>query len=358
MDDFPFFIGKSSCLARHLTKDVYKRLCNLQTPNGFSFQQAIQCGVDHPDLLVGVLAGDEQSYETFSELFDAIIEDYHNGFKTSDKHTTDVDASKIIDGELDPKYILSSRIRTSRNIRGYCLAPFITRWDRRKLHELIVDALTCLSGEFQGRHFALRDLNQAVQKQLIDDHILFRPPVTGLFTSGGLARDFPDGRGIWFTEKKDFIVWINEEDHIRIIAMETGGNMKQLFGRFVRGLSEVELHFQGHSGTEFMWQDHLGYISASPSNLGTGLRCSVLIKLQHLGNDRRFREVCEKLRLEIRGTHGEHTESADGVYDISNRDRLGKSEVELVNSVIEGVRLLIKMETMLEKGLTIDELIP
>ena len=54
-----------------------------------------------------------------------------------------------------------------------------------------------------------------------------------------MARDWPDGRGIWHNESKNFLVWINEEDHTRLISMEKGGNMKAVFDRFCKGLNEV-----------------------------------------------------------------------------------------------------------------------
>ena len=75
----------------------------------------------HPFIMtVGAVAGDEESYETFADLFDPIIEARHNGYRKTDKHKTDLDASKVkIDGKFDEKYVLSSRVRTGRSIRGY-----------------------------------------------------------------------------------------------------------------------------------------------------------------------------------------------------------------------------------------------
>lgn len=77
--------------------------------------------------------------------------------------------------------------------------------------------------------------------------------------------------GIWHNQDKNFLIWVNEEDHSRIISMEKGGNMRKVFERFCRGLKDVEDHIKtdGHS---FMWDKRLGYILTCPSNLGTGLR--------------------------------------------------------------------------------------
>lgn len=107
-----------------------------------------------------------------------------------------------------------------------------------------------------------------------------------------------------------------------------------------------------------MWNEHLGYILTCPSNLGTGLRAGVHIKLPYLSKNPRFNEILEYLRLQKRGTGGVDTAAEGGVFDISNLDRLGFSEVELVQKVIDGVTLLTVMEKRLETGRPINDLIP
>ena len=81
--------------------------------------------------------------------------------------------------------------------------------------------------------------------------------------------------------KFTFSLQINEEDHTRIISMEKGGNMKKVFQRFCEGLNEVERLIK-KEGYEYMWTSHLGYILTCPSNLGTGLRAGVHVKLPNL----------------------------------------------------------------------------
>lgn len=99
-----------------------------------------------------------------------------------------------------------------------------------------------------------------------------------------------------------------------------------------------------------MWNERLGYILTCPSNLGTGLRAGVHIKLPLLGKDPRFPKILENLRLQKRGTGGVDTAAVGGTFDISNLDRLGKSEVELAQLVIDGVNYLVDCEKRLEKG--------
>nr|BAS02801.1 arginine kinase 2 [Tropiometra macrodiscus] len=357
-EDFPDFKGHKSLLSKYLTKDMYKKLRDVTTPSGYTIDKAIQNGVDNADFHLGLLAGDEETYSVFSDLFDPVIEEYHNGFKKTDNHKTDLDPTKLTGpDELDSKYVISSRIRTGRNVKGYCLSPFVCRSERRRIEKTVVDALNSLGGEFKGKYYSLLTLSEKDQQQLIDDHFLFDRPVSRHFTSGGMARDFPDGRGIWHNDVKNFLVWINEEDHTRIISMEMGGNMKRVFTRFCTGLAEVEKHIKS-KGTGFMWNEHLGFILTCPSNLGTGVRCSVHVKVPCLAKDSRFESICTSMRLQKRGTSGEFTESVGGVYDISNLDRLGSSEVQQVQCVIDGVQRIIEMEKKLEKGESIDDLIP
>lgn len=80
------------------------------------------------------------------------------------------------------------------------------------------------------------------------------------------------------------------------------------------------------------------------------MRASVHVKLPNVGKHPEFKNWCNKLRLQPRGIHGEHSESAGGVYDISNKERLGKSEVQLVQTMIDGVQTLIEAERALAAG--------
>lgn len=99
--------------------------------------------------------------------------------------------------DLDPNYVLSSRVRTGRSIRGFCLPPHCSRGERRAIEKLAVEALSSLDGDLAGRYYALKSMTDAEQQQLIDDHFLFDKPVSPLLLASGMARDWPDARGIW-----------------------------------------------------------------------------------------------------------------------------------------------------------------
>jgi len=124
------------------------------------------------------------------------------------------------------------------------------------------------------------------------------------------------------------------------------------------GLTKIEtlMKERGHS---YMWNEHLGYVLTCPSNLGTGLRAGVHVKLPSLAKDeKKLDSVLDLLRLQKRGTGGVDTASSDGTYDVSNADRIGYSEVELLQFVVDGVALLIEMEKLAVQGKPFDALIP
>ncbi|NXQ89335.1 KCRM kinase, partial [Nyctibius grandis] len=218
-------------------------------------------------------------------------------------------------------------------------------------------ALNSLEGEFKGRYYPLKAMTEQEQQQLIDDHFLFDKPVSPLLLASGMARDWPDARGIWHNDNKTFLVWVNEEDHLRVISMEKGGNMKEVFRRFCVGLKKIEEIFK-KAGHPFMWTEHLGYVLTCPSNLGTGLRGGVHVRLPKLSQHPKFEEILKRLRLQKRGTGGVDTAAVGAVFDISNADRLGFSEVEQVQMVVDGVKLMVEMEKKLEQNKPIDDMVP
>merc|ERR1719161_2895735 len=101
---------------------------------------------------------------------------------------------------------------------------------------------------------------------------------------------------------------------------------------------------------DFMHNEHLGYILTCPSNLGTGLRAGAMVKIPLLSARPGFKQLCGTMGLQARGTAGVDSASVGGTWDISNADRLGKSETTLVNIFIEGVANYIRWEEMLEQG--------
>merc|ERR1719261_2446497 len=144
---------------------------------------------------------------------------------------------------------------------------------------------------------------------------------------------------------------------MRIISMEKGDNIRAIFQRFANATEAVQKSLKA-DGYDFMHNDHLGYILTCPSNLGTGLRAGAMVKLPLLSARPDFKKVGAKMGLQARGTAGVDSASTGGTWDISNADRLGKSETQLVNIFIEGAAQCVRWEMMLEEGKKIDHLLP
>merc|ERR1712227_448721 len=361
-EEMPDLSKHNNWMAKVMTPELYKKMRARQTKSGYTIDDVIQTCVDNPGhpfiMTVGAVAGDEDSYETFAEFFDPLIEARHGGYKKDDMHTTDLNADGLVmDEPFDPDYVFSVRVRTGRSIRGYALPPWCSRAERRKVESISVQALDRFDGDLKGKYFPLYEMTEAAQDQLIADHSLFDKPVSPLLLCAGMARDWPDARGIWHNDEKTFLIWINEEDHARVISMQKGGNMRIVFDRFCNGLKQVEDEIKA-KGWEFMWNEHLGYVLTCPSNLGTGLRCGVHVKLPLLSQDKRFAALLDEWKLQKRGAGGVDSKAEGGIYDISNADRLGKSEVMLVQDLIDGLEKLIKMEQTLEKGRSIESQLP
>jgi len=343
MSPFPEIKSKHSLVAKHVTKEKWDKLGDHKTAtSGFTLGQAIACAVQFDNQHCGIYAGDWDSYKDFADVFDPIIQEYH-GISADAKHTSDMDVSKL-QGNVNPKApVKSTRIRVGRSIDGFGLSPGITKEQRQNVEKLFKSASKKLEGNLSGTYYPLTGMEESVRQQLVDDHFLFMSGDPNLQVSG-MERDWPEGRGIFHNKDKTFLVWVNEEDQFRIISMEKGGDVKGVFARLVKGINAVGESVKAESGKDFMLDEKYGYVHSCPTNLGTGMRASVHIDLPGWtahGVDK-LKARCEELALQPRGTRGESGGQTGVTYDISNKHRLGYSEVQLVQTMIDGVNTLYK----------------
>merc|ERR1719194_64813 len=170
----------------------------------------------------------------------------------------------------------------------------------------VTEACDKFEGDLKGTFYPLDGMSAADQQQLIDDHFLFKEGDRFL-DACNLNRDWPSGRGIFHNDAKTFLIWVNEEDQLRIISMQPGADIQAVFSRLSRAASKIEEY------CKFAQDEHLGYITSCPTNLGTALRASVHIKLPCLAkNKEQFNKIAAEYYVQIRGIHGEHTETDDG----------------------------------------------
>lgn len=374
-DKMPDLSKHNNFMAEYLRDhpETYDKLKGLKTSLGVTLAKCIKTGVDnpgHPHIkTVGLVAGDEESYVLFKDLFDPVIDARHGGYKPDAKHPTNLNLEEVSKRKLDPtgKYVLTSRIRTGRSIKGTTLPPSNTFQERRDLEALIVKGLLSLTGELKGDYFPLHGsksyapkpngMDHAKEEELRKGGNLFQEPDSTLLLSSGCGRHWPDARGIFHNEGSNSFVWVNEEDQMRIVSMQEGDDIQAVFSRFVRTCAGVQEVLKA-AGKDFMWNDHLGFILTCPSNLGTGLRAGSLVKIPLLSARPDFKKICAARNLQARGQGGVDCEAKGGIFDISNADRLGKSEVDLVNIMINGVADFVEWEQLLEQGKSIDDKLP
>merc|ERR1719253_514173 len=184
------------------------------------------------------------------------------------------------------------------------------------------------------------------QAQLRDDGLLFLEPTSPERLSMGLGRHWPDARGIFLSRRRDAYAWCNEEDHICLAVRSSGDDLKAAFIRAQEAAAAVEEEAR-KDGSSFMRDDRLGYLTVNPSNLGNGCNCAVSLRLPNLSKHTHFAATCRSLELRVawRG----------GAWEVTSTPSLGVSEVDLLTGVIEGCALMVRMESSLEQGKSIDE---
>ena len=335
--------GTKSLLSKHLTKEIWDKYHDKSDAAGVSFKTCIFSGCKNLDSGIGVYAGSEDSYMAFKEFFDRIIMEYH-GHAPFDNHVSNMNASELNCPPFTAEgaaLIKSTRIRVGRNLSNFPLGPGITDDQRDEIMQAVVQACSEFTGDLAGTFYPLDGMSEADQQQLIADHFLFKEGDRFL-EACGLNRNWPKGRGIFHNDAKTFLVWVNEEDELRIISMQPGADIGEVFTRLATAAAAIE------ERASFLHNSHVGYITSCPTNLGTAMRASVHIHLPELMKDwAQFQGIADQFNVQIRGSHGEHSDTSDGIFDISNKRRLGRSEKDLVQDMYDGVKAMIEAELSL-----------
>lgn len=334
-----------SLLKKCMTREIFNSINELKTPLGATLLDCIQSGLENRDSHIGIYSADPEAYNVFSDLFDPVIEEYHMGFAKDAVHPELNWGDPATLPNLDPegKYILSTRIRCARSVEGFPLVAKMAEQQFRDIMGQVQTVLENLEGEYRGPFCPLLSMSKEVQDLLIQDHFMF--DTTDRFLQAARASRFwPQGRAIYHSEDKTFLVWVNEEDHLRLISMQPGGDIGMVYQRLINGVETIS------ENIKFVRHSRLGYITFCPSNLGTTIRASVLIKLPLLGADcTKLHETAAKYNLQVRGKHGENSQSVDYVYDISNKRRLGLTEYDAVKEMATGIEEIIRIEQELEE---------
>lgn len=225
----------------------------------------------------------------------------------------------------DSDVVVSSRIRLARNIEGIKFGRVASSEELNSVLELLKN-----SKIDKNLHFIkLEDLDLLMRESLVEKHII----------SNDLLR--MTNAGILLNNNEDSVIMINEEDHLRIQVMKAGFNLDE-------ALSEAtKLDDKISEKIKYAYNEKYGYLTACPTNVGTGLRASVMLHLPALriiGKIDKVLDVVNKVNLNVRGVYGEGSRAYGDLYQVSNKASLGLSEEEIVNNVKGIVKKIIEQE--------------
>lgn len=233
----------------------------------------------------------------------------------------------------DSDIVLSSRIRLARNFANVTY-PILGKEDElKKVHDFMKEKYHEASfDEYKNFHFiSLKDLSDIETKILIEKHLI----------SPNLTR-FPEA-GMLISENEQVSIMVNEEDHLRIQLYLPGYQLAD-------GLKQVfELDDWIEEEIDYAFHEKFGYLTSCPTNVGTGMRASVMMHLPALMMTKQLNHMTPAINqfgLVVRGIYGEGSESLGNIFQISNQITLGKSEKDIVFDLASVVKQLIEQERL------------
>jgi len=232
-------------------------------------------------------------------------------------------------GPLD-RIVMSSRTRLARNLAGMPFPGWAKKADRQRALELIQPAVENLPE--MAEHFsAPMDALSSMEKQLlVERHLISREHA---------AKNA--GSGLVLNKAETISVMINEEDHLRMQALAPGLQIRRTWELIDRVDSELEERLP------YAFNPRLGYLTACPTNVGTGIRVSAMLHLpglvftEHMG---KIIEAVSQLGLAVRGLYGEGTDASGNIFQVSNQITLGESETRIIGRLEKALHQIIEEE--------------
>jgi protein arginine kinase len=226
--------------------------------------------------------------------------------------------------------VISSRMRLARNLAEF---PFISRagkTDRTDIESLLRSRILGLKAENELEYVNVSELKGIDRQFLVERQLISREHAEG-----------EGARGVAIDPREQISLMINEEDHLRIQVMHSGLDLTNAWQQ----INEIDTRLSEQ--VTFAFHPKLGFLTACPTNVGTGLRVSVMLHLPALVITRQIDKVfrsLQKISLAVRGLYGEGSQAMGDFYQISNQITLGKSEADLVKQVGDVVPVLIDYE--------------
>ena len=238
------------------------------------------------------------------------------------------------------RIVMSSRVRLARNLKDASFPGWAKKPERIRVLELIRPAIQALPEMKEAFAEAMDNLSSLDKQILVERHLISREHAA---KSGG--------SGLVLNREESLCFMINEEDHLRMQALRPGLQLRQAWTAIDQADSALEKKL------EYAFSPELGYLTACPTNLGTGIRVSAMLHLPGLVLAEQINPIIQsvnKLGLAVRGLYGEGTEALGNVFQVSNQMTLGETESVIVERLEKVLAQIIEHEenaraTLLEK---------
>jgi protein arginine kinase len=237
--------------------------------------------------------------------------------------------------------VISSRIRLARNVSGYPFLSKSSRHQRNALEKKIRETILNLQPADQMFYVDLEGAPEVDRSLLVERHLISKPHAAA-----------EGARGVAIGENETVSIMVNEEDHLRIQVLRSGLQLEETWQQINKIDDALEAKL------DFAFHPRFGYLTACPTNVGTGLRVSVMLHLPALkltGEIEKVFRAAKDLRLAVRGLYGEGTEATGDFFQISNQTTLGKTEEEIIDDFKqEVIPKIIDYETQARRMLLND----
>lgn len=228
------------------------------------------------------------------------------------------------------RIVMSSRVRLARNIRGFAFPGWAKKNERIKVLESLRPAVMALPQMADAFSEAMDNLTLLDKNILVERHLISREHA---------AKNA--GSGLVLSRDETLCVMINEEDHLRMQSLRPGFQLRQAWTAIDMVDSKLEKKL------DYAFTAELGYLTACPTNLGTGIRVSAMLHLPGLVLAEQINQIIQavnKLGLAVRGLYGEGTEALGNVFQVSNQMTLGESEVDIIEKLNKVVAQIVEHE--------------
>jgi len=226
--------------------------------------------------------------------------------------------------------VISSRIRLARNLDKVVFSHRATKKQAESTLNIIEQAISTVGYLKKSMIFHLNELDSVDRQFLVERHLM----------SLEFAKS-SNSKAVVVDEQEIVVIMINEEDHLRIQVMQSGFNLFEAFNI----INQIDDALSKE--LPFAFSPELGYLTACPTNTGTGMRGSSMLHLPALvmsGQINRVLQAVAKLSFATRGLYGEGTQASGNFFQISNQVSLGHSEEEILQNLIGLIRQLIEQE--------------